>query len=188
MILQGFHLHHTGILIANYGNSVKDFDPRRVDLSLATHATLSVLWESRAKAQGFISSPTRMADWKRPDGSAFNPDESGLPTPGKDEYDSPVVTAVPNAIILPSGAPPGFHQRSVAQGITQEERELFPEVADFMDAMQWMAIRNNDQPVAAGSTFLDWTSIDKRCFETPGIQLAVSPNCGVNGLDTSEVP
>ena len=186
MILQGFHLHHTGFLIANYGNSVKDFDPRRIDLRLATHATLSVLWESRAKAQGFISSPTRMADWKRPDGSAFNPDESGLPTPGKDEYDSPVVTAVPNAIILPSGAPPGFHQRSVAQGITPEERELFPEVADFMDAMQWMVLRNNDHPVAAGSTFLDWTSIDKSCFDVPGIELAVSPSCGVNGLNTSD--
>ena len=102
MVLQGFHLHHTGFFITNYGNSIKDFDPSRcVDLRLgATHSRLSVLWESCAKAQGFVYSPTRMANWKRPDGSAFNPDESGLPTAGKDKYDSPVlVTAIPSAII-----------------------------------------------------------------------------------------
>ena len=184
MILNGLYQHHDGSLFANYGNSTKDFDPRRIDSSLVTHATLSVLWESRAMAQGFVFSPTRMADWKRPDGSAFNPDESGLPTPGKDEYDSPVVTAIPNAIILPPGAPEGFHQRSLAQGITQEERELFPDVADFIDAMQWITLRNKDHPVASDSTFLDWTAIDKKPFVDSGMQLAVSPSSGVNGLNS----
>ena len=186
MILNGFYQHHSGILVANYGNSTKDFDPRRVDSNLVTHGTLSLLWESRARAQGFIFSPTRMADWTHPDGTPFNPDESGLPTPGNDEFDSPVVTAIPNAIILPPGAPPGFHQRNVAQGITQEERLLFPEVADFMDAMQWMVLRNNSNPVAAGCAFLDWTSIEKLPFTSNAIQLAVSPSCGVNGLTTTD--
>jgi hypothetical protein len=186
MILHGFYQHHSGILIANYGDSWKVFDPRKVNVNLATHGTLSLLWESRASAQGFVFSPTKMADWTHPDGTPFNPEESGLPTPGKDELDSPVVTAVPNAIILPPDAPSSFHQRKVAQGITPEERQLFPQVADFMDAMQWMVIRNNGRPVESGGTFLDWTAIDKVPFEESGIKLAASPSSGVDGLTTTD--
>jgi len=186
MILNRFYQHHTGCLIANYGNSIKDFDPMRIAPALVTHATLSVMWESRAKAQGLVYSPTRMADWKHSDGSAFNPGESGLTTPGNGDDDSPVVTAVPNAMILPSGAPSSFHQRNLTQGITPEERELFPEVGAFMDAMQWMLLHNESNAITAGTKFFDWAAIDKRCFEVPGIQLATSPSCGVNGLNTSD--
>jgi len=51
------------------------------DPALVTHATLLVLWELRAKAQGLVYSPTRMADWKHLDGLDCPLQETAMKTP-----------------------------------------------------------------------------------------------------------
>jgi hypothetical protein len=180
MILNGIMMHYSGDPIASYGNSSTMGHPIRVDTDLAQGFT-SLLWKSRADAQGYLQSLTDEADWTRPNGDPIQPEDIQLATPRPSSTDSAVVVTMPKALFLRPEVPGDIHGRRVDQGLTQDERLNFPEVADFADALHWLET-NNHVSLGPNSSFLKWDGIDTTAWAPVQVHLAISPVAAANGI------
>jgi hypothetical protein len=112
MILNSFYLLCSGSIFASYGNSVTDCRPVRVGASI-TKGFVTVLWNSRANHHSFLRSPTEQVSWLHPDGTQFNPGESGLFVARSSVEDTATIVLIPKAFILDADTPGMFHGREV---------------------------------------------------------------------------
>jgi hypothetical protein len=185
MILTGIHQHHSGVILASYGNSLMECRPVQVEASI-TKGIYSVLWKSRAEHQNFLRSPTEQVDWAHPDDTQFSPEESGITAARASDDDTATVVMIPKAYLLTADISGKFHGREVMAPITPLERLSYPDVADYIDSIHWLLANNDGVPLGPNSTFLKWTGIDA----TPFLQVLVGHSeqvdTPVKGLNTTD--
>jgi len=186
MILNGLYYHLSGRILASYGINPRVCAPVVLAEGLATQGFTSVCWKSRAQAEGFVSSPTALSDWLRPDGATFDPHESGLPDTSGDPNDTATVTIFPKAVMLTANAPDELHHRPVLQALTGDERTQYPELAPFMDAVWWLETNNAAKSLGATTTYLDWKAIDITPFDGVIDRLDNIPTVDIDGILPTE--